>query len=144
MGPAASPPPTPLTPPTQFSYWWVNRLQDVLMNTIRAHGIPKYGLTEDVGIWVGDDLDRKVAALGLQLRQGCSMHGFALNVNPDLTFYDGIVPCGLKDKGVTSIAREVARPDLTVDDVIPTVVREFEEVFQATVVNQPPEAPAAA
>eukprot|EP00667_Euglena_gracilis_P018405 EG_transcript_19552 len=122
---------------SKFSYWWVERLQSILMKTVTAHGVPQCGVTSDVGIWVGDRLDRKVAAIGIQLKQGCSMHGFALNVSSDLGFYAGIVPCGLKDKFVTSLAAESADPTLSVASVMDTVVRAFEAEFQATAVEGP-------
>jgi len=115
---------------SKFSYWWVERLQSALIATVAAHGVPECGVTKDVGIWVGPQRDRKIAALGLQLKQGCSMHGFALNVNPDLSYFSGIVPCGLADKFVTSLAAET-RTNVTIEDVIPTVVARLEAEFQA-------------
>ncbi|MBX5477197.1 MAG: lipoate-protein ligase B, partial [Clostridia bacterium] len=77
------------------------------------------------GAWVGDD---KIAAIGVKVRQGITQHGFALNVNTDLRFFDLIVPCGIRDKGVTSMARVLGRP-LDMEAVAAAVRDAFAGVF---------------
>lgn len=74
--------------------------------------------------------DRKVAAIGIRIAKGVSMHGFALNVNPDNTWFDRIVPCGIRDAGVTSLAHELGR-DVTIAEVLPVVERHLREVLEA-------------
>jgi lipoyl(octanoyl) transferase len=64
--------------------------------------------------------DRKIAAIGIRVAKGVTMHGFALNVNPDMSGFDRIVPCGLKDTTVTSMAIETGR-EITIDEVSPIV-----------------------
>ncbi|MEU6733199.1 lipoyl(octanoyl) transferase LipB [Streptomyces physcomitrii] len=72
--------------------------------------------------------DRKVAAIGIRVARGVTMHGFALNVNPDNTFFDRIVPCGIRDAGVTSLANELGR-DITLAEVLPLVEKHLAEVL---------------
>ncbi|MGV9313463.1 lipoyl(octanoyl) transferase LipB [Streptomyces sp. NPDC003691] len=73
--------------------------------------------------------DRKLAAIGIRIAKGVSMHGFALNVNPDNTWFDRIVPCGIRDAGVASLAGELGR-DLTIAEVLPVVERHLREVLE--------------
>jgi lipoyl(octanoyl) transferase len=72
--------------------------------------------------------DRKIAAIGVRIAKGVTMHGFALNVNPDNTSFDRIVPCGIRDAGVTSLADELGS-DITVAEVLPVVERHLREVM---------------
>jgi lipoyl(octanoyl) transferase len=77
------------------------------------------------GVWIGADAhgpDRKVAAVGLRVAQGTTMHGFALNCDCDLAWFSRIVPCGIADAGVTSLSAELGRP-VTVAETLPLVVR---------------------
>ena len=79
------------------------------------------------GVWIVDGNDeRKVAAIGIRVASGTSMHGFALNVNPDLSAFDAIIPCGISDAAVTSLARELGR-EITIDDVTPIVEKHLYE-----------------
>jgi lipoyl(octanoyl) transferase len=72
--------------------------------------------------------DRKLAAIGIRVAKGVTMHGFSLNVNPDNTFFDRIVPCGIRDAGVTSLAYELGR-DVRVEEVVPVVERHLRDVL---------------
>jgi len=77
------------------------------------------------GVWLAADANRparKIAAIGIRVAQGVTLHGFALNCDPDLSWYDRIVPCGIADAGVTSLAAELGR-DVTVEEVLPVVER---------------------
>ncbi|WP_406403071.1 lipoyl(octanoyl) transferase LipB [Streptomyces sp. NBC_00879] len=73
--------------------------------------------------------DRKLAAIGIRIAKGVSMHGFALNVNPDNTWFDRIVPCGIRDAGVASLANELGR-DITIAEVLPVLERQLREVLE--------------
>lgn len=73
--------------------------------------------------------DRKLAAIGIRVAKGVTMHGFALNCNPDNTAYDRIVPCGIRDAGVTSLSNELGR-DISVRDVLPVVERHLRAVLE--------------
>ncbi|MDJ0461415.1 lipoyl(octanoyl) transferase LipB [Streptomyces sp. H27-C3] len=73
--------------------------------------------------------DRKLAAIGIRVAKGVTMHGFALNVNPDNTWFDRIVPCGIRDAGVASLASETDTP-VTIDDVLPVVEKHLRDVLE--------------
>lgn len=105
---------------------YVRDLEEVLIRLISGYGIEasrKPGMT---GVWVGDE---KVAAIGVRVSSGwITSHGFALNVNTDLSYFDAIVPCGIRTHGVTSLARHCSEP-VTTAEVAGRVVASFEEVF---------------
>ncbi|MEV6012183.1 lipoyl(octanoyl) transferase LipB [Streptomyces sp. NPDC051976] len=75
--------------------------------------------------------DRKLAAIGIRVAKGVTMHGFALNCDPDNTWFDRIVPCGIRDAGVTSLSNELGR-DITVAEVLPVVERHLADVLSTT------------
>jgi lipoyl(octanoyl) transferase len=83
---------------------YIRRLEVVLIDTLAAFGIEGVTMPGRPGVWVGD---AKIAAIGVRIRGGVSTHGIALNVAPDLAWYDPIVPCSIAGAGVTSIAREL-------------------------------------
>ena len=79
------------------------------------------------GVWIRDDKgDRKIAAIGIRVAKGVTMHGFALNVSPDLSAFEQIIPCGIPDVGVTSIEKELGRL-VSIDEVTPIVERHLFE-----------------
>ncbi|HEX5493241.1 MAG TPA: lipoate-protein ligase B, partial [Mycobacteriales bacterium] len=87
------------------------------------------------GVWVpadGRGRDRKVAAVGIRVSRGVTMHGFALNCNSDLAAYDRIVACGITDAGVTSLSRELGR-DVTVAEVLPVIEEHLPALVAAAV-----------
>ena len=105
-------------------HWYLRQLEEVVIQTLVALGIPgtrQPGLT---GVWVGDT---KLAAIGIKVSRWITMHGFALNVCPDLSGFEAIVPCGIADKAVGSIAQW--QPGITVAAVMPLVMQAFSEVF---------------
>ncbi len=76
--------------------------------------------------------DRKLAAIGIRVAKGVTMHGFSLNVNPDNTWFDRIVPCGIRDAGVASLAGELGR-DITIEEVLPVVEKHLSAVMAESV-----------
>ena len=100
---------------------FVREIEMALIELCLEFGIPAESFCERSGVWIRDAKgDRKIAAIGMRVAKGVTMHGFALNVNPDLTAYSRIVPCGLSDAGVTSMAQELDR-EITIDEVLPLV-----------------------
>ena len=100
---------------------YVRRLEQVLIDVCAELGLTTDRVEGRSGVWTPDGA-RKVAAIGIRVSRGVTMHGFALNADPDLTAYDRIVPCGISDATVTSLSRELGR-DVTVDEVLPLVER---------------------
>lgn len=86
---------------------YVRRLEELLIITCERFGVTGQRIAGRSGVWVDGTPPRKVAAIGVRVARGVTMHGFALNVNPDLTSYDRIVPCGITDAGVTSLRKEL-------------------------------------
>ena len=91
----------------------VRRIEGLLIDVCADLGLPTERIDGRSGVWVrADDRgpDRKIAAIGVRVSYRVTMHGFALNCDPDMTAFDRIVPCGITDAGVTSITRELGRP----------------------------------
>ena len=100
---------------------FVRELESALIEICDEFGINAQRYCERSGVWLRDEKgDRKIAAIGLRVAKGVTMHGFALNVNPDLTAYSKIIPCGIADAKVTSLAAELGR-DIKIDEVMPVL-----------------------
>ncbi|MBM7788775.1 lipoyl(octanoyl) transferase LipB [Tenggerimyces flavus] len=104
---------------------FVRRLEEMMIAVCAEIGVPAGQIEGRSGTWVSADSrgpDRKLGAIGLRVASGVTMHGFALNVDCDLSVFSRIVPCGIADAGVTSLAAELDRP-VTVEDVLPLTER---------------------
>jgi len=102
---------------------FVREIEAALIRVCEDLGIPALRVDGRSGVWIRDAKgDRKIAAIGIRVAKGVSMHGFALNVNPDLAAFAQIVPCGIADADVTSLEVELARP-ITIEEVAPLVER---------------------
>ena len=89
---------------------FVRELETSLIAVCKEFGIDAQRYCERSGVWIRDARgDRKIAAIGIRVARGVTMHGFALNVNPDLSYFDRIIPCGISDAEVTSMAKELNR-----------------------------------
>ena len=100
---------------------FVRQLEKALIQICQDFNIKGQTYCERSGVWVRDERgDRKIAAIGIRVAKGVTMHGFALNVNPDLSFFDRIIPCGIADAQVTSMEKELNRsiPLEQVQDVV--------------------------
>ena len=105
---------------------YLRALEEVIILTCKEYGLdtgrnPKY-----TGVWIEN---RKIAAIGIKISNWISMHGFAFNVNTDLLFYNGIIPCGITDKEVTSLAKELGKK-ISLEEVKEKLLRNFIEVFR--------------
>jgi lipoyl(octanoyl) transferase len=104
---------------------FVRTLESALIKICSRFGIESQRVEGRSGVWVCDDKgDRKIAAIGIRVASGVTMHGFALNVSPDLTAFGQIVPCGIDDAEVTSMARELGR-EISISEVISMVEKEI-------------------
>jgi len=100
---------------------FVRELETALIEICDEFGIKAQRYCERSGVWLRDEKgDRKIAAIGLRVAKGVTMHGFALNVNPDLSAYSKIIPCGIADAKVTSLSAELGR-NITIDEVMPVL-----------------------
>jgi lipoyl(octanoyl) transferase len=100
---------------------FVRELENVLIQVCGDFGITAQRYCERSGVWVRDEKsDRKIAAIGLRVAKGVSTHGFALNVNPDLSAYSKIIPCGIPDAKVTSLSAELG-VQVTIEQVMPVL-----------------------
>jgi lipoyl(octanoyl) transferase len=103
----------------------VRRIESVLISVCAEFGVAAGRVEGRSGVWLPATAarpDRKIAAIGIRVAQGVTLHGFALNCDPDMSWYDRIVPCGIRDAGVTSLAQELGRA-VTVAEVLPVVER---------------------
>ncbi|MFC1660727.1 lipoyl(octanoyl) transferase LipB [Gemmatimonadota bacterium] len=116
-----------LSPNRRDLHRYLRDLEEVLVRTLEAFGIDGWREDGYTGVWTKDG---KVAAIGVRVSSGwITSHGFALNVSPDLQYFTSIVPCGIQDRPVTSMARILGR-DVMSEEVVPDLVRCFEELFQ--------------
>ncbi len=113
---------------------YVRRIEEVLIRVCADLGLETVRVEGRSGVWVrgGEGAwDRKVAAIGIRVAQGVTMHGFALNCDCDLAWFDAIVPCGISDAGVTSLSRELGR-QVTVAEALPLVEKHLADVLGHT------------
>ena len=108
---------------------FVREIEAGLIKVCAEFGIIGVRVEGRSGVWIVDEKgERKVAAIGIRVASGTSMHGFALNVNPDLSAFDAIVPCGISDAAVTSLAIELGR-EITIEEVSPVVEKYLYEAL---------------
>jgi lipoyl(octanoyl) transferase len=117
-----------LAKPTEL-VGFVRTLESALIQLCSEFGITSQRVDGRSGVWVCDENgERKIAAIGIRVASGVTMHGFALNVCPDLNFFGQIVPCGIDDAAVTSMARELAR-EITVAEVTTALEKHLVEAL---------------
>jgi lipoate-protein ligase B len=111
---------------------YLRNLEELMIRTVADFGITagrKEGLT---GIWVGDE---KIGAIGVRVVRWISSHGFALNVDPDLSYFDYIIPCGIHQHGVTSM-HKILRKKIPIEEVHVSLIAHFEKIFQRKVLRE--------
>lgn len=117
---------------------YIYRLEDAIIKSISEYGLSASRLDGGTGVWLDPEIKdhaRKICAIGVRASRFVTMHGFALNVNTDLSYFNNINPCGFTDKGVTSLEKELGfRQDM--DKVKKTVKRNLQEVFDLEWTNQ--------
>lgn len=108
---------------------FVREIEAGLIQVCEHFGIRGVRVEGRSGVWIVDEKgERKIAAIGIRVASAVSMHGFALNVCPDLSAFDQIIPCGIDDAGVTSLARELSR-EISIEEVIPVVEKYMYEAL---------------
>ena len=115
-----------LAKPTEL-VGFVREIESALISSCQELGLAAERVEGRSGVWVVDDRGaRKIAAIGIRVASGVSMHGFALNIDPDLSAYELIIPCGIDDASVTSLSKELGR-SISTDEVLPIVEKHMYE-----------------
>jgi lipoyl(octanoyl) transferase len=104
---------------------YVHTLEKILINTVKVFGISARIRDKLIGVWVGDE---KISAIGIRVKNSVTMHGFALNVNTDLSYFDGIIPCGIDNCKVTSM-KQLLNKNIELKLVKEIIIKEFEKYF---------------
>ncbi|MEN9305920.1 MAG: hypothetical protein RLZZ159_622 [Actinomycetota bacterium] len=108
---------------------FVREIETALIKVCREFGLDAKRYCERSGVWLRDEKgDRKIAAIGIRVARGVTMHGFALNIAPDLSYFDRIVPCGISDAQVTSMSKELNR-EVTITEVTPVLEKYMYEAL---------------
>jgi len=115
----------PILPIGRAVRTYLRNLEAVMVRVLAQYDLPSTGSPGYAGVWVGDE---KVVAIGVAVKRDVSFHGFAMNVHTDLSHFAYIVPCGIVDKGVTSLFKLLER-HVSLDEVKPKVIEAFGEVF---------------
>ena len=107
-------------------------LEEIIIKTLAEYGLTATRSKEETGVWLDAETPfaRKICALGVRASRWVTMHGFALNVNTDLTYFEHIVPCGIKGKGVTSLKAELGK-EICLNEVKEKLVKHFLDLFEA-------------
>ena len=111
---------------------YMRNLEEVIIRVIAEYGLKGERSVGETGVWldVGKPYTRKICALGVKTSKWVTMHGFALNVNTDLRYFEYIIPCGIKDKAVTSLKRELEK-EVNAEEVKEKIKKHFQDVFEA-------------
>ncbi|MCK9281475.1 MAG: lipoyl(octanoyl) transferase LipB [Melioribacteraceae bacterium] len=112
----------------QDTHEYLRNLEEVIMAVCADYGIATERNQKYTGVWVGN---RKIAAIGIKVSRWITMHGFAFNINTDLGLFDGIIPCGIRDKEVTSLSKELGKK-IELDEVKEKLVFQFIRLFDYT------------
>ncbi len=115
-------------------HWYLRQLEEVIIRVLAVYGLQGERIPDFTGVWLQG---RKVAAIGIKVSRWITMHGFALNICPDMTGFERIVPCGISDKPVGSLAEWI--PGITCQEVRFYVAQSFAEVFGVELVESQPQ-----
>ena len=119
---------------------FLRSLEEVIIKVLAHYGIKGERSVGETGVWIDADKkgsERKICAMGVRSSRWVTMHGWALNVNTDLTYFDNIIPCGIKDKQVTSIEKELGRK-VDFEEVKTILFTAFAEVFKVNLIPETP------
>ena len=113
---------------------YLRSLEEVIIRTLSDYGLKGERSEGETGVWldVGTPFARKICAMGVRCSRWVTMHGFALNVNTDLGYFDNIIPCGIRGKAVTSLNVELAKDKVDLEEVKQRILTHFKEIFEAT------------
>ncbi len=114
---------------------YLRSLEEVIIQTLKSYKIDGERSKNETGVWIkSKKIEKKICALGVKASRWVTMHGLALNVNTDLSFFENIIPCGIKNKSITSISNECGKK-IKLDDVKEKIIENFLDVFSANLVD---------
>ena len=114
---------------------FVRKIECLIINVLKNFDVSSYIIKGKTGVWVkSDNIEKKIAAIGVRISNGISMHGFALNINNNVNDFDFIVPCGIQGSSVTSIKQELKK-EIKMSILKPILLREIEDIFDCEVLN---------
>ena len=115
---------------------YLRYLEEVVIQTLNEFGIKSERSPDETGVWIEPKQisARKICAMGVKASRWVTMHGFALNVDNDLSYFENIIPCGISNKSVTSITNEIA-DQVDISDVKEKIIKNFENIFSAKLIN---------
>jgi lipoyl(octanoyl) transferase len=119
--------------------WYLRSLEEVIILTMAEYGLKGERSAGETGVWLDPDVkgkERKICAMGIKCSRWITMHGFAFNINTDLSYFDLIVPCGIANKQVTSLQKELGR-EVPMEELKSKVKANFEKVFGCKVMEFP-------
>jgi len=113
-------------------------LEEVVISTLAEYGLKAERSKGETGVWldVGTPFARKICAMGVRASRWVTMHGFALNVNADLGYFDLMVPCGIKGKAVTSLNVELGQREVDMKELKQKLLHHFQQLFEAEIINE--------
>lgn len=117
--------------------WYLRNIEETIILTMAEYGIAGGRSAGETGVWIDTDIkgkERKICAIGIKCSRWVTMHGFAFNVNTDLSYFGNIVPCGIQNKQVTSLEKELGYK-VSMNEVKEKVKRNFEKIFNATLLS---------
>ena len=114
---------------------YLRKLEEVIINTLKSYDLRGFTIKGETGVWVKDNngLSKKVCAFGIRASRWVTMHGFSFNINPELTYFKNIIPCGIKDKGVTSVS-ELKNSYIEMNQIKQILYKNFAKSFSAELV----------
>ncbi|MDC1034676.1 lipoyl(octanoyl) transferase LipB [Flavobacteriaceae bacterium] len=114
---------------------YLRKLEEVIINTLKSYDLEGFTIKGETGVWVKENngLSKKVCAFGIRASRWVTMHGFSFNVNPELNYFKNIIPCGITDKGVTSVS-ELKNRNIEMNEIKQILYKNFAESFSAKLV----------
>ena len=116
---------------------YLRKLEEVIINTLKSYDLNGFTIKGETGVWVKDEngLSKKICAFGIRASRWVTMHGFCLNINPELNYFKNIIPCGIKDKGVTSVS-DLKNSIIKMNEIKEVLYKNFAKSFEAKLIYE--------
>ena len=116
---------------------YLRKLEEVIINTLKSYDLNGFTIKGETGVWVKDEngLSKKICAFGIRASRWVTMHGFCLNINPELNYFKNIIPCGIKDNGVTSVS-DLKNSIIKMNEIKEVLYKNFAKSFEAKLIYE--------